>query len=191
MPTWLPEAELLASRHVQSLDPDAVVAVFDTLEERVERFHGRAWAPRDASVQRRGDGSRSLFVDHVACRSLTAVTIDAATQDVADFRLWRNGRLDRDGHRFDHGTQVDVDYSHGADEPPGDLLDAIIRATSQLVAHQSNSRVGERTETLETPGGTIINFAALPDWERGRPLGMPDVDMVVASFGRYARPAIA
>lgn len=200
MPTWTTTAELLASRHTKGLSSGAVEAVFDVLEERIERFHARAWAPRTASEQLRGDGSSVVWLSHPACRSLTSVTVDGVAQDVADWRLWQSGRLERvtgsasaiwglAATRIPYGAQVDVTYDHGADAPPDDLLDAALRATRTLAV--ANPRVGERTETLETPDGTTINFAALPDWQRGRPLGMPDIDMVINSYGRDVRPVIA
>lgn len=193
MPRWISSEDLNAHRHIagKGHPTDAVDATMEALELRIERFHGRAWTPLTASEQHRGDGTPVVWLDQPESRSLTSVTIDATSEDTGDFRLWKTGRLERKHGRFGWGAMVDVIYEHGADSPPADLLDAAIRAVTQLLAHHRNPRVGERTETIETPGGTVINFAFLPDWERGRPLGQPDIDAVIHSFGRDARPAIA
>lgn len=193
MPRWITSEALNNHRHVagKGLSTDVVDATMSTLELRIERFHGRNWVPTSSSEQHRGDGSPVVWLDHPEARSLTSVTIDAISADTANFRLWRSGRLERRNGAFAWAAMVDVAYEHGADAPPDDLLDAAIRAVVQLVAHHANPRVGERTETIETPGGTVVNFAFLPDWQRGRPMGMPDVDAIIHSFGRDARPAIA
>lgn len=202
MPTWISDSELNSNRHVGNLDQETVKAVLDTLELRIERFHGKSWTPREASEQLRGDGSSVVWLSWPAARSLTSISIDDVSQDAADFRLWESGRLERAtgstsaiwglvATRIPYGAKVDVVYQHGADEPPADLLDAALRATATIVRNEGNSRVGERTETIETANGAVLNFSALPDWERGRPLGMPDVDTVINSYGRDTRPAIA
>lgn len=202
MPTWINDSELSSNRHVANLDQETVKAVLDTLELRIERFHGKAWTPREASEQLRGDGSYVLWLSQPAARSLTSISIDGDSEDTADFRLWESGRLERvtgststiwglNSTRFPYGAKIDVVYQHGADEPPADLLDAALRATATIVKNEKNSRVGERTETIETANGAVLNFSALPDWQRGRPLGMPDVDTVINSYGRDTRPVIA
>lgn len=193
MPTWITQDDLLASRHVRGLsDTDAVVETFDALEPRIERFHRKAWAPREHSEQLRGDGSDHVWLTRMPARDLVDVTIDGVAQDVGDFVVWTSGRLERRGNRrFAYGSRIDVTYNHGEDAPPVDLLDAALRACATLASHHTNPRVGERTETIETPTGWTINFAALPDWERGRPLGMPDVDLVVNSYAGEGRPTIA
>jgi hypothetical protein len=198
MPTWISSTDLNSHRHIanKGFYLDAVDATMDALEDRIERFHGHAWTPRTQVEQRRSDGTYAVRLSRLPCRQLVSVSVDGEQQDGSNWRLWTDGRLERSpsspgGRPIPRGARVTVEYEHGDDEPPADLLDAAIRAVAQLLAHHTNPRVGERTETIETPDGHVINFSALPDWERGRPFGMPDVDAVVNSFAEDVPPAIA
>jgi hypothetical protein len=198
MPAWISSTDLNSHRHIdgKGFDTDAVDATMEAVELRIERFHGHAWTPRTTVEDRRSDGTYAVRLSRLPCRQLVSVSVDGEQQDVSGWRVWESGRLERypltpGGRPIPRGSRVRVEYEHGDDEPPQELLDAAIRAVAQLVAHHMNPRVGERTETIETPDGHVINFAGLPDWGRGRPFGMPDVDMVVNSFAEGVPPAIA
>lgn len=196
MTGWLDTQNLLDSPQVAGLDQDLVEATFPAVCERIERFTGAAWTPQTTSEQLRGDGTRAVYVTRVPARSLDTVTVDGEQGDPAQWTLWSSGRLARSDQVIPRGALVDVTFEHGHDQPPADLLDAALRATATLVGHRANPRVGERTETIDTPSGQTINFAALPDWSRDRPFGMPDVDFVVVAYagdraGVGQRPVIA
>lgn len=192
-PTWTTVADAKTHPAIGAGHADADVGrVLAAVEQRIEgpKATGVAWVPRETVEQVAGTGSRTVRLSRVRCRELVAVTVDgSAVDDLSAWTLTAAGRLT--GPRtLKRGAVVDVTYRHGADAPPGDLLDAALRATGTLLGHDRNPRIGERTQSLVAEGQTI-NFAALPDAERGRTFGMPDVDAVVEGHAGEQQPAIA
>lgn len=194
-PAWTTVADAKAHPAFKGVTAtEAVIGdTLATVELRIEseKVTGVAWVPRTATDVVVWPRSGRGRVHHTRCRSLLAVDVDGDPVSAEDLARWK---LSRTGLLIPHrtvapGVDVQVTYEHGADAPPDDLLDAAVRAAATLVAHQGNQRVGERTQALVADGQTI-NFAAIPDVDRGRPFGMPDVDQVVMSHA-HRPPAMA
>lgn len=158
-----------------------IETVMATVERRIETFTGVAWVVRSATEEVYGDGSREVLVARSRPRDLTAVSVDGTAGTPGDWTLDRMGRL-RAPSALRSGAKVQATYTHGHTAPPDDLKEAAIVACATRLAHSSNPRVGERTETIDFGAGPTVNFAAMPSWERDRPFGMPDVDTVVMSY---------
>jgi len=169
---------------------DRISEVLDLASARIETVTGVAWVPRTASETLAGDGTRSVWLSRVACRSLTSVTVDGDSVAVSEFTLYPWGQVKRARDVFPAGELVVVEFEHGRDAPPDDLLDAMVRAAATMLQQEDNPRIGERTEQIVAEGATI-NFAGVPDIKRGRPFGMPDVDAVVMSYASSHGPQVA
>lgn len=166
--------------------------VLTAVEQRIESRLATsvAWVPRTATESLIGDGTQTLFVEHIRCRSLTSVSDDGdAIADLTDWRLHPSGVLIRPTGTFTTNHVYEVVYDHGYDAPPEDLVEAALLATATLLHHSDNPRVGERTEQIDYGGGPTVMFAAVADAKRGRPFGMPAVDTVVMSHS-HQRPSV-
>jgi hypothetical protein len=153
-------------------------------EDRFEDATGVAWVPRHRRDVLSGTASTRLLLTRRPPRSLIAVTIDATAANVATFRLYPEGTIERfSGITFPReasggGGNVIVEYVHGEDAPPHDLRQAFLVYVRYLIL-DTTSRIPDRATGITTEFGTI-QFASATD----RPTLLPEVDAVLAAYNR-------
>lgn len=114
-------------------------------------------------------------------RRVRSVALDGAAMaqsDLSNLRVFEWGAIDRaPGDYWLNGQFVEVAYEHGYDFPPGPVSTAtMLLARDYLVRSALASRA-----TVEA---TDVGFFRLSVAGPGRPTGIPEVDTVIAEFGR-------
>lgn len=188
-----------------------------------EDYTGVAWIPRTVIGERHHGTGDILFLDHLFPRSISAIRVytDAATTvaytaaEMADVRLEPSGIIRRrSGATFGYGavgadytysydglgwfSSVDglvaVDYTHGFDEPPADVVEAAKVAIRDhlIVDYQANRQYAVSTEAgiVRTSTPDIASFSVRSGSHAGRPFGIPEVD-VVANRRNHRCPSVA
>lgn len=156
-------------------------------EQRFEQACRVAFVPRARRVTIAGDGSDHVYLPDNAVRRIVSLTVDDVAFTVAelaalDVREW--GRVRRmDGLTFADGAVVEVFYEHGLDYPDGPVAQAVMLLTREYAVR---SGLSSRATVEATDVGFFRVSVAGPD----RPTGIPEVDAVIADFGRR-RPRIA
>lgn len=175
---------------------DAELAAATTWFETVfEDYTQVAWQPRtvlgEAHFLRRAD---TLTLRHLRPRSITAVnsytSAIAATAFTADelaaLRAEPDGTVRRLGYvasfSSDYGL-ITVDYTHGYDAPPADVVEA---AKIAIRAHLLDDYQANRQYSVLTEAGIVRTSQPGPD----RPFGLPEVD-AVANRRSHRIPGVA
>lgn len=163
---------------------------FETL---FEDYTGVAWIPRTVTDERHFGTGDLLILDHLKPRSISAVRTysDAATSvaytadELADLRLEPSGVLRRNtlGWFSSGYGLVAVDYTHGYDAPPPDVVEA---AKTAIRAHLLDDYQANRQYAVSTEQGIIRTSQPGPD----RPFGLPEVD-AVANRRNHRCPSVA
>lgn len=171
-----------------------LVAATDWFETRFEDYTGVAWVPRTVVDERHQIASGGLLIlDHMFPRTITAVRSysDAATStaytagELADLHSDPSGVLRRRslGHFTSGYGLVAVDYTHGWDSPPADVVEA---AKTAIRAHLLDDYQANRQYAVSTEAGIIRTSQPGPD----APFGLREVD-VVANDRNHRHPACA
>lgn len=164
-------------------------------EQRLERACRVAFVPRARRLVLAGDGTGSVSLPDNAVRRVISLTVDDVAftaGELADLNVREWGRVTRgDGFTFaggllglpGGGSRVGIFYEHGEDYPDAPVVQAaMLLAREYLVRNALSSRA-----TVEaTDVGFFRVSVAGPD----RPTGLPEVDAVIADFGRR-RPRVA
>ena len=168
--------------------PDARMRAARTAaEQRLEKACRVAFVPRARRVVLAGNDSDTLFLPDNAVRRIVTLSVDGAAftaDEIAalDVREW--GRLTRgDAYAFEYGASVDVFYEHGLDYPDAPVVQAAMLLAREYLVR---SALSSRATVEATDVGFFRVSVAGPD----RPTGIPEVDAVIADFGRR-RPRIA
>lgn len=154
-------------------------------EQRLEQAAGVAFVPRGGRWAGRGSGTwRLLLPVQAALTGVVSVTVDGeAYAGPLAVREW--GALDReDGSAWPEASLVAVHYLHGLPLPVPEpvRVAAMVLAREYVVRSALSSRA-----TVEA---TDVGFFRLSVADgAGRPTGIPEVDAVVAAYGRR-RPAV-
>lgn len=169
-------------------------------ESTFERATGVAWVPRYARDRVAGGSVSTLILPHWPVRNdpLTgqpAVYSVRSYTDAATYAAFTAGELADlivDGphlRRFAGSTftlgngNLMVEYEHGYDSPPADVVEAAKVAIRDRLLGQN---VGNRVFGVTTEQGILRTSTPGP----GRPFGIPDVDEVAAA-NDHRVPAIA
>jgi hypothetical protein len=172
-----------------------LAAATDWFETTFEDYTGVAWVPRTVVDERHHltSAAPTLMLNHLKIRAVSAVRVysDAATSvaftadELADLRLNPGGVLSRGSlGSFTSGYGlVAVDYTHGYDAPPADVVEAAKVAIRDhlIVDYQAN-----RQFAVSTEAGIIRT--SQPGEER--PFGIPEVD-AVANRRNHSVPSCA
>lgn len=178
------------------LDDAMLEQIIETVERRIDEATGRAWVPRyhRAEIRKRQILPHEPFMlDRWPARQLLWAATGHGTLDdpevmLDDDQVTLDGQWVRSGAGVLTGPLL-VGFSYGADAPPADLADAAFRAALQIAYDRASNRWHERATELLAEGASV-NFAAQPDYRRGRVFGMPDVDAVIMSHAEHL-PVIA
>ncbi len=171
-----------------------IAAAIDWFEATFEEYTGVAWVPRTVVDERHYVTSTgAIMLDHIRPRSVSAVrvystaTVSTAytATELADLRIDRSGVIRRVslGAFVSTYGMVAIDYSHGFDSPPPDVVEA---AKVAVRAHLIDDYQANRQYAVSTEAGIIRTSQPGPD----RPFGLPEVD-AVANRRNHRTPAIA
>lgn len=171
-----------------SLHSDAKMRAARTAaEQRLERACRVAFVPRARRLVIAGGGMSALHLPDNAVRRVVSLSVDdvAFTADELaglDVREW--GRVMRDdGLTFEEGARVEIFYEHGEDYPDAPVVQAAMLLAREYLVR---SALSSRSTVEATDVGFFRVSVAGPD----RPTGLPEVDAVIADFGRR-RPRVA
>lgn len=163
----------------------AIRAARDEATSWLEQAAGVSFSPRAAVEYLNGDGTRSLLLANAPIVEISAVAIDGDwldTADLEDVLIYEDsGILHRD-LGWDIGNQnVTVEYVHGmATVDPKVKRAAMMLAVEAIVTSGVPSRAMTQSSDL---GEFRISLANV---DAGRPTGIPEVDAVIALYGRRA-----
>jgi hypothetical protein len=158
------------------------------VEQECERICGRAFVPRYRRAVLDGTGTTELLLPDPDVRRIRAVRLAprvdrpfvALTEAQLAALVERGDRVLRrvDGSVWTEGyANVVVEYEHGMNAPPTDLL----RATKQRLRHRLNmqmSAIPDRAVSYSTEGGATYRLST-PD---AYSTGIPDIDAVYSGW---------
>lgn len=139
-----------------------------------------------------GNGTRRLVLTKMQPRTVTAVTVDGTAKTATDYSVTPEGFVVCENDAFplppaDTPLNCIVAYEYGPDAtPPGIARAAKVWIRRRALARSAKTPSDAISETVD---GVQVRFST-PDWERGRPTGMLDVDAALNAAGR-GLPAIA
>lgn len=175
----------------------AIVAARRTVEAEFEDYCGVAFVPRYRRVRLNGSGREELVLPDTELRSVRSVR-EYDTDN--NFETYTAGELAAipenpaglavrtDGEIFERGDRnVVVEYEHGYDRPPQDILEAFFLRVRDVL-NRSNRGVPDRATTFTSDvGGT---YSLLVAGRGGSITGIPDVDVALRRHSRKV-PGIA
>lgn len=179
--------------------PDArlIQARWDT-EVEFEAACGVSFVPRYRRVRLNGSGRATLVLPDQLVRSLRSVRV--YSDDVA-YEAFTAGELAAvdvsqgaglihrtDGGYFPRGCKnIVVEYEHGYDRPPADVRQAFLTRVRSRLNFDKSGIPDRATTYVPAEGGT---FSLATPGRGGSITGIPDVDVVLARYGRNL-PGIA
>lgn len=179
--------------------PDArlIQARWDT-EVEFEAACGVSFVPRYRRVQLDGLGGRWILLPDQMVRIVRSVRVysDATTytsSTAAELAAMDvtggTGIITRtDGGVFSSGCKnIVVEYEHGFDRPPADVRQAFLTRVRSRLNFDKSGIPDRATTYVPAEGGT---FALATPGRGGSITGIPDVDVVLARYGRNI-PGIA
>jgi hypothetical protein len=156
-------------------------------EQRLERACRVSFVPRARRLVLTGSGRTSVHLPDNAVRAVVSLAVDGevfTADQLAELDVREWGRVIRgDGLVFDDGARVEILYQHGYDYPDFPVVQAAMLLAREYLVH---SGLSSRATVEATEVGFFRLSVAGPD----RPTGLPEVDAVIADFGRR-RPRIA
>jgi len=163
---------------------DATVRIVrDEVTERFEEVAAVSFIPRGTRDTLSGDGSATLVLERMEARSLISVTVDGTALspgELANVKLHRNGVIEYDGGHFAAGIRnVVVFYEHGYLTPPLPVVRAAKKYARYLLLNAVIDQNERATAVFSDVGGYRLTIAG-----RDGPTGLPEVDAVLAQFGR-------
>lgn len=158
---------------------DVLQRLRDEFESIAERWCGQAFVPRFATAVLRDQ----MMLPHKHPRSILSATDGAGTTLVTT--SWRvtawGAVLDSYDSTICATYPVTVVYTHGDDAPPPELV-AACRDFVRAKVFSSASRVGPDVLRITDPSGITEQYST-PDWSKGRPTGLLDVDRTLVALG--------
>ena len=174
-----------------------LVAARRAVETEFETYCGAAFVPRYRRVRLDGPGREELVLPDPYVRSVRSVRVydtdgnyESFTQGELDAIVVNDSgivvRTDSDAFEYGHQNLV-VEYEHGLDRPPADLLEAFYLRLRDRV-NRSHRGVPDRATTFTSDvGGT---YSLLVAGRGGSITGLPDVDVALRRNSRRI-PGIA
>lgn len=174
-----------------------IVTARRSVEREFEDFTGVAFVPRYRRVRLNGTGRSMLVLPDAELRSVRSVTeydinnsptvYDNA--ELAAIPANPGGIAVRiDGDVFEPGlSNVVIEYLHGYDRPPADVLEAFYLRVRDILNRQNRGVPDRATTFTSEVGGT---YSLLVAGRGGSITGIPDVDVVLKRYSRRI-PGIA
>lgn len=170
-----------------------LAAACDWFEALFEDYTGVAWVPRTTLDERHYGTGGTLILDHLMPRTVSAVrsysdattTVAYTAAELADLHLEPSGVIRRNtlGWFSSGYGLVAVDYTHGHDSPPPDVVEA---AKTAIRAHLLDDYQANRQYAVQSEQGIIRTSQPGPD----KPFGLPEVD-AVANRRIHRCPSVA
>jgi hypothetical protein len=174
-----------------------IVAARRAVEREFEDFCGVAFVPRYRRVRLDGTGRDELVLPDAELRSVRSLreydddlNFEAYTaSELLAIPASRAGVAVRtDGEIFERGrSNVVVEYEHGYDRPPTDVLEAFFLRVRDVLNRQNRGVPDRATTFTSDVGGT---YSLLVAGRGGSVTGIPDVDVVLRRYSRRV-PGIA
>lgn len=161
-------------------------------EDTFERATGVAWVPRFRRVRIAGNGSGLLLPDLfprslLSVRAYTSATVFTSytAAELADIDLADSGAATRlHPGSWPYGARnLVMEYEHGADSPPSDVVEAAAVAIRDRLLSKVT---GNKVYAVQTSDG-IVRSSTPGD---RRPFGIPECD-AVANARDHTIPAVA
>lgn len=164
--------------------PDATVRIVrDEVTERFEEAGGVSFIPRGARDTLSGDGSDTLVLERWFPRAPISVTVDGTAlsgAELANVKVHPNGVMKYDGGHFAAGIRnVVVFYEHGYPTPPLPVVRAAKKYARYLLLNSVIDQNERATAVFNEIGGYRLTLPG-----RDGPTGLPEVDAVLAQFGK-------
>ena len=174
-----------------------IVVARRAVEREFEDFCGVAFVPRYRRVRLDGTGRDELVLPDAELRSVRSLreydedgNYEAYTAaELLAIPASRAGVAVRtDGEIFERGrSNVVVEYEHGYDRPPTDVLEAFFLRVRDVLNRQNRGVPDRATTFTSDVGGT---YSLLVAGRGGSVTGIPDVDVVLRRYSRRV-PGIA
>lgn len=178
---YLLVSQLAAQPGMSAVDPTTLAGAIAETVDRAETYCRQAFVPRLETTVTSGTGYHFLWLKP-NLRTIRRAIIDGTEVDTSAWTPDPDGRVDA-GRIIAAGARLEVTYTHGWDQPPSDLRDALLTAAVQVTHDRLNTHRPSRPEFAE--GTTWVIATADP--ERGRPFGIPSVDAVLR-LRRFEEP---
>jgi len=161
------------------------------VEQECERICRRAFVPRFEREVLSGNDSPRLGLKRSEIRAIRAVTISGdvwTAPEIATLGFSDSGVLSMpDGAAWPLGLRnIVVEYEHGWDAPPEDIVDAA-KLRLQSLLPRAKSGVPSRTTSYTTDTGNTYRLS-LPTKDT---TGIPDVDGAYQKWARQRRAVVA
>jgi len=174
-----------------------IVVARRAVEREFEDFCGVAFVPRYRRVRLDGTGRDELVLPDAELRSVRSLreydedgNYEAYTAaELLAIPASRAGVAVRtDDEIFERGrSNVVVEYEHGYDRPPTDVLEAFFLRVRDVLNRQNRGVPDRATTFTSDVGGT---YSLLVAGRGGSVTGIPDVDVVLRRYSRRV-PGIA
>ena len=169
----------------------AIVAARRAVETEFENYCGVSFVPRYRRVRLDGTGDDEMTLPDLELRRVLSVReydgnlayVDYTPAQLAAIPAAPNGVAVRTtDHVFLEGDRnVVVEYEHGYDRPPADILEAFFLRVRDVL-NRSNRGVPDRATTFTSDvGGT---YSLLVAGRGGSITGIPDVDVALRRHAR-------
>lgn len=189
---------LFSDAELRAWDPDLTTAAYsaekvrdarETAEDRFASVARWSFTRRGRREWLDGDGTEELFVAERKLASVTSVAIDGvalSAPELAELEVYENGKIVRPSGWTEGRRNVEILYAFGDLTPPAPVRDAGLRYARHLLAHGPFDDL-DRATGLQTEAGFLRISQAAP----GGKVGIPDIDAVLADYGRRGAGAFA
>lgn len=164
--------------------------VREIVDERFAEAANLSFTRRGRREVLDGDGSNTLYVGERSLLSVTSGAIsDVAltTEELDDLAVYRFGKVVRRSASWTAGYRnVELLYEYGSKITPAPVAEAA-RKYARFLLVKGVFDDAERATGIQTE----LGFQRMTLAGRDGPTGLPDVDAVLAQFGRARIPAIA
>lgn len=161
---------------------EAVINARENAERRFEEAAEVSFTLRGTRVWLNGTGHEKLMAPHHELRRVVSGTIDGATLDTAGVNVYPHGLLERTAGWTEGQRNVSLLLEHGYATVPEPVRRAGLLYARTVLLRSALEQSDRATAVFTDLGGYRLTLAG-----RDGPTGLPEVDAVLAQFGR--RPA--
>ena len=153
--------------------PDALlVSLVARFEALAERYRGRAYRVRTATVVVDGTTGTTLWLDYRDLVAVSDANVNGDTIDETAITVWADGRLVRTAGWGAADQQVSVTFTYGLTEPP----ECVLSACREFVRRKAIESKGDQPRgPIGDPNVATFGRPAA-DWWGRKPTGIPEVD---------------
>lgn len=165
----------------------AIRDVREQVEDRFAQAAKLSFTRRGRRETLDGTGREFLYVSEHRVNGVASAAIDDEAVDLANVVAYSRGKIVLSTGVWTWGLRnVDILYEHGYDTTPAPISDAARRYARYLIVEGVNKN-DERITGISTD----VGFQRFSLADKDHPTGIPDVDAVLADYGRRSVGAIA